>query len=123
MKCIAVLECIMPIYEYQCSACAHEFEAFQNISDAPLKKCPVCHKNKLEKLISATSFQLKGEGWYVTDFRDKNKKPKADAETSTQQTEVSKDAKTTNDGDKTEKKKKPNPEKDTVKSSEKSSKT
>lgn len=64
----------MPIYEYQCIACGHEEEFFQKVADAPLKKCPACGKNKLKKVLSSTAFQLKGEGWYVTDFRDKHKK-------------------------------------------------
>lgn len=65
----------MPIYEYQCGICGHQLEAFQNFSEAPLTECPECHKPALSKLISATSFQLKGTGWYATDFRDKGKKP------------------------------------------------
>ncbi len=63
----------MPIYEYQCAACGHKEEFIQKISDKPLTKCPSCGKNKMEKQVSSTAFQLKGEGWYVTDF--KNKKP------------------------------------------------
>jgi len=61
----------MPIYEYQCTLCGHQLEAFQKISDAPLKECPECHKEALQKLISAAGFQLKGTGWYATDFRNK----------------------------------------------------
>jgi putative FmdB family regulatory protein len=64
----------MPIYEYQCQNCGHKFEEIQGINDEPLKKCPECGKPKLEKLISAPAFHLKGTGWYVTDFKDKNKK-------------------------------------------------
>ena len=78
----------MPIYEYQCKACGHRLEAFQKISDDPLKNCPECEKEELEKLISATSFHLKGTGWYVTDFRDK--KPK-DEPTETKPKEPAKD--------------------------------
>ncbi len=62
----------MPIYEYQCSACGHALEVMQKMSDEALTDCPTCHKAALEKLISATSFQLKGTGWYVTDFRNKS---------------------------------------------------
>ncbi|RDI41832.1 FmdB family zinc ribbon protein [Aquicella lusitana] len=65
----------MPIYEYQCEACGHQLEALQKISDAPLKDCPSCHRAALNKLVSAAGFQLKGSGWYVTDYSDK-KKPK-----------------------------------------------
>ncbi len=64
----------MPIYEYQCSACGHRLESFQKMSDEPLKECPKCHASALQKLISAAGFQLKGTGWYATDFKDKGKK-------------------------------------------------
>lgn len=68
----------MPIYEYECEECAHQLEALQKFSDEPLKKCPECGKDSLKKVVSQTSFQLKGSGWYVTDIRDKDKpKPKA----------------------------------------------
>ena len=71
----------MPIYEYKCGNCGHQLEAIQRVSDPPLKECPACGKRKLKKLVSAAGFQLKGTGWYVTDFRDKGKK-KAKAEAS-----------------------------------------
>lgn len=67
----------MPIYEYHCTNCNHKFEEIQGFNDEPLKKCPECGKLKLEKLISAPAFHLKGTGWYVTDFKDKNKDTKA----------------------------------------------
>jgi len=54
----------MPIYEYECQACAHRFEEWQKMSDKPVKTCPKCKARKVEKLISHTSFQLKGGGWY-----------------------------------------------------------
>ena len=54
----------MPIYEYACSACGHEFEEWQKITDPPVRTCPKCGKKKVEKLISHTAFQLKGGGWY-----------------------------------------------------------
>ncbi|HEY8123676.1 MAG TPA: zinc ribbon domain-containing protein [Myxococcota bacterium] len=54
----------MPVYEYQCSACQHEFEREQRISEDPVKKCPKCGKLKVKRLISRTSFVLKGGGWY-----------------------------------------------------------
>lgn len=54
----------MPLYEYECEACGHRMDAQQRLADAPLKKCPACGKNKLQKLISATTFTLKGGGWY-----------------------------------------------------------
>lgn len=65
----------MPIYEYQCPACGHQLEALQKISDAPLVQCPACDESALQKMISATSFQLKGSGWYQSDFKGGAKKP------------------------------------------------
>jgi putative FmdB family regulatory protein len=59
----------MPIYEYRCSACGHDVEALQKFSDAPLLTCPSCHKDALVKRVSAAGFQLKGSGWYATDFK------------------------------------------------------
>jgi putative FmdB family regulatory protein len=69
-------EGILPIYEYQCTNCGRTVEEMQRITDEPLKKCPFC-KGKLRRLISLTSFQLKGTGWYVTDYKDNGKKGKA----------------------------------------------
>jgi putative FmdB family regulatory protein len=63
----------MPIYEYRCSSCGAEHEALQKLSDAPLSVCPSCHKSTLTKLVSAAGFQLKGSGWYATDFRNGSK--------------------------------------------------
>src|SRR5436309_3217287 len=54
----------MPIYEYRCGACGHAFEEWQKMSDPPVRTCPKCKKKKVEKLISHTSFSLKGGGWY-----------------------------------------------------------
>lgn len=65
----------MPIYEYQCQACGHDMEAIQKMSDDPLTDCPECGKPELKKLISAAGFQLKGSGWYETDFKGGSKKP------------------------------------------------
>lgn len=66
----------MPIYEYQCASCGQQIEVIQSFSDAPLTVCEHCGQPSLHKQISATSFHLKGEGWYVTDYRDKNKAKK-----------------------------------------------
>lgn len=60
----------MPIYEYSCQSCSHFFEVIQKISDSPLMDCPNCGKTSLEKVISSTQFQLKGTGWYATDFKN-----------------------------------------------------
>ncbi|TMH37109.1 MAG: zinc ribbon domain-containing protein [Betaproteobacteria bacterium] len=67
----------MPIYEYRCSACGHELEALQKLSEAPLVRCPSCSKDSLAKLVSAAGFQLKGSGWYATDFKNSGRKPDA----------------------------------------------
>jgi len=64
----------MPIYEYRCDKCGLEKEYLQKISDAPISTCPSCGSN-MTKLISAAGFQLKGSGWYVTDFRNSGAKP------------------------------------------------
>ena len=63
----------MPIYEYECRGCGELHEFIQKFSDGPKRKCPSCGKLRLKKLISAAAFHLKGDGWYVTDFRDKGK--------------------------------------------------
>jgi putative FmdB family regulatory protein len=65
----------MPIYEYRCAACGHELEALQRFADAPLSTCPACSKDTLTKLLSAAGFQLKGSGWYATDFKNSGAKP------------------------------------------------
>jgi len=65
----------MPIYEYRCGACGQEHEVLQKVSEPPLVKCPACGKPKLQKLVSAAGFQLKGSGWYATDFKGGGKKP------------------------------------------------
>jgi putative FmdB family regulatory protein len=61
----------VPIYEYQCTQCGEIFEAFQKITDEPIAQCKFCQA-KVEKLISHSSFQLKGSGWYLTDYARKN---------------------------------------------------
>ena len=63
----------MPIYEYECGHCGHRLEAIQKMSDPALKDCPDCGQATLKKLISAAGFQLKGTGWYATDFKGKRK--------------------------------------------------
>ncbi len=70
----------MPIYEYRCSECGHELEKLQKISDPPWTECPACGKPALVKLVSAAGFRLKGGGWYETDFKSKNQKNIAKAE-------------------------------------------
>ncbi|MGH8648434.1 MAG: FmdB family zinc ribbon protein [Burkholderiales bacterium] len=67
----------MPIYEYRCGACGYQKEFLQRLSDAPLKDCPECGKRAFKKLVTAAGFQLKGTGWYATDFKNSGAKPAA----------------------------------------------
>ncbi len=60
----------MPIYAYKCSACNHAQDVLQKMSDPVLTVCPECKQNTYEKQVTAAGFQLKGSGWYVTDFRN-----------------------------------------------------
>jgi putative FmdB family regulatory protein len=59
----------MPIYAYRCAECAHADEHMQKMADAPLTQCPACKAEKYEKQVTAAGFQLKGTGWYQTDFK------------------------------------------------------
>ena len=70
----------MPIYEYRCAVCGYQKEYLQKVSDPLLTDCPECGKSTFGKLLSAAGFQLKGSGWYATDFRNKGAQPKADKE-------------------------------------------
>lgn len=65
----------MPIYEYRCSSCGAQKDVMQKINDAPLVACPVCQQATFTKQISAAGFQLKGSGWYATDFKNSGSKP------------------------------------------------
>ena len=72
----------MPIYEYHCEACGHEFEVMQKITDKPVHVCESCKKPKARRMISQSSFQLKGGGWY-SDLYSSSSKTKSDSSTST----------------------------------------
>jgi putative FmdB family regulatory protein len=63
----------MPIYAYKCGSCGHAKDVLQKVSDAPLTTCPACGAEAFTKQVTAAAFQLKGSGYYVTDFRDGNK--------------------------------------------------
>jgi len=93
----------VPIYEYQCTKCGEVFEAFQKFTDEPLTHCRLCN-SKVEKLISHSSFQLKGSGWYLTDYARRNSSPAADkpkaAESSSDKTETVKSSSETISTDK-----------------------
>jgi len=71
----------MPIYEYRCSACGVQKEFLQRFNEAPKTVCPKCGKSTLTKLVSAAGFQLKGTGWYATDFKNSGAKPAAKEKT------------------------------------------
>ena len=62
----------MPLYEYQCDACAHRFEVIQKYSDAPIEVCPKCG-GAVKKLLSSPAIQFKGTGWYITDYAKSGK--------------------------------------------------
>ena len=84
----------MPIYEYKCNKCGKQFEAFQGITDPELKSCKFC-KGKVQKMVSLSSFSLKGSGWYATDYKGKKpgaaaKKAKAESSESSSATETAK---------------------------------
>jgi putative FmdB family regulatory protein len=90
----------MPIYEYRCEACGHQEDHLQKVSEKLLAKCPACGKKAYKKMLSAAGFQLKGSGWYATDFKTAGKKPaekkadlKSDAKSDTKG-EAKSDAKT-----------------------------
>jgi putative FmdB family regulatory protein len=78
----------MPLYEYHCSKCGKNFEVIQKFSDAPLTTHEECG-GKVEKLMSAPSFHLKGSGWYVTDYGKGGKVPAADGKSEKKETESS----------------------------------
>ena len=79
----------MPIYEFECTKCGHQTEVWQKFSDKPLTKCEKC-KGKMKKLISQSTFHLKGSGWYVTDYAsDRPGAPQEKKETSPEKKETS----------------------------------
>jgi putative FmdB family regulatory protein len=89
----------MPIYEYRCSACGHELEVLQKFSEPPLTGCPECGKATLKKLVSVAGFQLKGSGWYATDFKSSGAKPAAKSDTKKEGESKAADAKAESKGD------------------------
>ena len=106
----------MPIYEYECGECGKSFEAFLRANDKPVKKCEYCQSRKVRKLVSNCSFQLKGTGWYATDYAKKDgnnnggsaKKKEAAANASSGETKADKkeSAKSSSDSKSTETKSK-----------------
>ena len=74
----------MPIYEYRCSSCGVQKDILQKISEAPLTVCTVCGQPTFSKQITAAGFQLKGSGWYVTDFKSSGSKPESKADSNSE---------------------------------------
>ncbi|HUL92166.1 MAG TPA: zinc ribbon domain-containing protein [Burkholderiales bacterium] len=70
----------MPIYEYRCSSCGFQKEYLRKVSDPVMSVCPECNRNTFSKMLSAAGFQLKGSGWYATDFKNSGSKPAAKSE-------------------------------------------
>jgi putative FmdB family regulatory protein len=88
----------MPIYEYRCESCGGELEVWQKITEKPKRVCPECGKHQLQRLISNTSFRLKGTGWYVTDYA-KGKNPSSSAAKSEDKSETSESKSTSSSSD------------------------
>jgi len=91
----------MPLYEYLCKKCGHRFEKLRMFSDKPIKKCPECG-GAVEQLISASSVQFKGSGWYVTDYAKKgssgassSSSSSSESDSSSKETSEAKDSKNT----------------------------
>jgi putative FmdB family regulatory protein len=89
----------MPIYEYRCESCGHQQEFLLKVSDAPLTVCTKCGKATFSKMVTAAGFQLKGSGWYATDFRNSGAKPKAADTSSTPSGEAKGEAKSESKGE------------------------
>jgi putative FmdB family regulatory protein len=83
----------MPIYAYRCSACGHAKDVLQKLSDPVLSTCPACGAETFSKQVTAAGFQLKGSGWYATDFKGSGAAPAADAKTDAKADGKSADAK------------------------------
>jgi len=80
----------MPIYEYRCGKCGFQKEFLQRLNDAPLTQCPECGKRALSKMVTAAGFQLKGTGWYATDFKGSGAAPAAKSDKSDKSDKVAK---------------------------------
>lgn len=72
----------MPLYEYRCDACGHQFEKIQRFSDDPITVCPSCNGGPVVKLLSSPAIQFKGSGWYITDYARKGQSGPPDSTTS-----------------------------------------
>jgi putative FmdB family regulatory protein len=92
----------VPIYEYQCTKCGEVFEAFQKITDDPLTNCKFC-SSKVEKIISHSSFQLKGSGWYLTDYARRSSSSALDKPKTSESSDKTETTKSSTDSTSTEK--------------------
>jgi putative FmdB family regulatory protein len=79
----------MPIYAYKCSSCGHALDVLQKVSDAPLTECPHCQAATFAKQLTAAGFQLRGNGWYATDFKNGSGKRESTSETKGSETKGS----------------------------------
>ncbi len=84
----------MPIYEYRCGSCGFQKEFIQRMSDARLTQCPECHQETFNKMVTAAGFQLKGGGWYVTDFKNSGSGGSAGSGKKTEEKQTDTSAKT-----------------------------
>jgi putative FmdB family regulatory protein len=80
----------MPLYEYRCESCQHQFEVIQKFSDAPIAVCPQCSAGPVVKLLSSPAFQFKGSGWYITDYARKDSGKSESAKTEAAKSETPK---------------------------------
>jgi putative FmdB family regulatory protein len=80
----------MPLYEYRCESCQHQFEVIQKFSDAPIAVCPSCGAGPVVKLLSSPAFQFKGSGWYITDYARKDSAKPESAKSETTKADTSK---------------------------------
>jgi putative FmdB family regulatory protein len=100
----------MPIYQYRCGACGQEHEVLQKVTEPPLSDCPSCGKAGMQKLLTAAGFQLKGSGWYATDFKGGAKKPEEKKSAETKPSDTKSDGKTEKSDSKTDTKASPKTE-------------
>jgi putative FmdB family regulatory protein len=100
----------MPIYQYRCGACGEEHEVLQKVTEPPLSDCPSCGKPGMQKLLTAAGFQLKGSGWYGTDFKGGAKKPEEKKSAEAKPADTKSDSKTDKSDSKTDTKASPKSE-------------
>ena len=94
----------MPLYEYECEACAHRFERIQKFSDPPVDTCPTCGKGPVRKLLSSPAIQFKGSGWYITDYARKGGSDKSSSTSSSSSTSDTSKSETKTDSSSTDSK-------------------